>query len=461
MIDKKIAKKVLNELLASGGQFGELFIQKRLSNSLRLDDNKIENALSGFEIGCGLRLIYEDSTYYAYLDSIEESKLFESAKILRAAINSSIINKPINLNDSYSSYDVKVLKIPNEVDPEDKKNILIKVNEAARNKSKYIYQVTANLSDVQEETIIANTDGIFSKNHVVKVFLAVSVIAIKNKEIRTGYKSLAKTKGFEIFNEKKPEVVAAEATQIAINMLDAVNAPVGVLPVVIGPGFGGVIFHEACGHGLEADAIIKNASVFKDKIGFKIASDIVTALDDSTLPGHWGSFKFDDEGTPSNKNVLIEDGVLRSYMLDIKSSKKLKSPLTGNGRRQSFRDIPIPRMTNTFIANGSEEPENIINSVKKGIYAKEFSGGQVDPATGDFVFGISEGYLIENGKLSNPIKGATLIGNGPEILNKIEAIGNDLDFSPGFCGKNGQSITNEVGQPTIKISSITIGGTGL
>ncbi|MCL5771583.1 MAG: TldD/PmbA family protein [Actinobacteria bacterium] len=460
MIDKETAKKVLNQLLGSGGQFSELFIQKKVSNSLRLDDNKIENASSGFEIGCGLRLIYEDSTYYAYIDSIEESKLLESAKVLRAAINNSNINKSIDLNDSYSNYNVKILKYPDLVIPEVKKQILLKVNEAARNKSDNIFQVTASLSDTQEEILIANSEGVFVKDFYVKIFLAINVIAAKGSEVRTGYKSLAKSMGFELFDEKKPEDVALEAADIALNMLDAINAPIGILPVVIGPGFGGVIFHEACGHGLEADAIIKNASVFKDKLGCKIASDIVTAIDDSTLPYHWGSYKFDGEGSPSQRNILIENGILRNYMLDIKSSKKLKLPLTGNGRRQSFRDIPIPRMSNTFIDKGTEKPDIIISSIKKGIYAKEFSGGQVDPATGDFVFGISEGYLIENGILGNPIKGATLIGNGPEILNKIEAIGNDLDYSPGFCGKNGQSITNEVGQPTIKISAITVGGTG-
>ncbi|MHB1275982.1 MAG: TldD/PmbA family protein [Candidatus Humimicrobiaceae bacterium] len=461
MISKTTAKKVLSQLLGSGGQFGELFIQKKVSNNLRLDDNKIENSSSGFEIGCGLRLIYKDSTYYAYVDSCEEAKLIESAKILSSAVSSSNINKPLNLNDTKGIYNIKVLDYPDKVLPEIKKQILFSVNAKARNKSENIFQVTAVLSDAEEEVLIANSDGFFSKNFLVKTFLAVSIIAVKGSEVRTGYKSFAKTKGLELFNEKKPEDIALEAANIAINMLDAVNAPVGIQPVIIGPGFGGVIFHEACGHGLEADAIVKNASVFKDKLGCKIASEIVTAIDDCTLKYHWGSYKFDDEGYPSQRNILIENGILKNYLMDVKSSKKLNFPQTGNGRRQSYRDIPFPRMSNTFIDNGTESPDILLSSVKKGIYAKEFSGGQVDPATGDFVFGISEGYLIENGKLGYPIKGATLIGNGPEILGKVEAVGNDLDYAPGFCGKNGQSITNEVGQPTIKVSSITVGGTGV
>ena len=321
MISKTSAKKVLNQLLGSGGHFGELFIQKKVSNNLRLDDNKIENSSSGFEIGCGLRLIYKDSTYYAYVDSLEESKLIESAKILSFAVNNSNINKPLDLNDSKSSYNAKILDYPDRVLPEIKKQILFSVNAKARDKSVNIYQVTAVLSDTEEEVMIANSDGFYSKDFSVKTFLAVSIIAVKGSEVRTGYKSLAKTKGFELFNEKKPEDVALEAAAMAINMLDAVNAPVGIQPVVIGPGFGGVIFHEACGHGLEADAIVKNASVFKDKLGCRIASEIVTAVDDSTLKYHWGSYKFDDEGCPSQRNVLIENGILQSYLMDVKSSK--------------------------------------------------------------------------------------------------------------------------------------------
>jgi len=460
LIEKKTARKVLDKLLGSGGSFGEIFAQQKVLNNLRLDDNKIENASSGFENGCGLRLIYHDSTYYAFVESMEEEKLLESAKILSAAVNNSNVNKALNLTDAVSAYNISVSKQPDKILPHVKKSILTEVNNTARNRSSNIIQVTATLFDSEEQIVVANSEGVYAKYFTVKAFLAVSTIAAKGREIRTGYKSFAKTRGLELFEEIKPEDIAAQSADMAVNMLDAVNAPSGILPVVIGNGFGGVIFHEACGHGLEADAVVKNASVFKDKIGKKIASDMITAIDDSTLPYHWGSYKFDSEGSPSARNVLIDRGILTSYLVDRKSAVKLNMSLTGNGRRQSYRDIPFPRMSNTFIGNGSEDPTSIISSIKKGVYAKEFSGGQVDPATGDFVFGISEGYLIENGELGSPVKGATLIGNGPEILNKIEAVGNDLDYAPGFCGKNGQSITNEVGQPTIKISAITVGGTG-
>ncbi len=459
MLEQKIIKKILNTLLGSGGDFSEVFIQKRNLNNMRLDDGKIENSTSGFELGCGLRLINKDSTFYAYVDSIDTESLLNAAKILSSAVDSSSKNKVLDLTGSKSGYEAKVEQYPSGITQENKKALLDIANEKARDFSKYIIQVSANLSDAEDTILIANSNGLLVNDSTVKVFLAVNVIAKKGNEIRTGYKSLAKLMGYEIFKFKTPQAVALEAAGIAIKMLDAVNAPAGSFPVVIGPAFGGVIFHEACGHGLEADAIIKDASVFKDKLNKKIASTILTAIDDSTMPYHWGSYAFDGEGYPCQKNILIENGILKNYIFDYKSASKMKMQQTGNGRRQSYRDMPVPRMSNTYIECGSDEKEAIIKSVKTGIYAKEFAGGQVDTATGDFVFGISEGYLIKNGVIAEPIKGATLIGNGPDILNRIEAIGKDLDFAPGFCGKAGQSITNEVGQPTVLVDKITVGGT--
>ncbi len=459
MISKKTVKKILNLLLESGGDFADIFIQSKISNNLRLDDNKIENVSSGYETGCGLRLIFNDSTYYAFIDSVDEERLAESARIVRSAINNSQKINILNLNKRKSGYGTRILKYPNLVNPEQKAEYLIAADNAARDVSEKIIQVTSVINDVEEYEFIANSEGYLCENKSVKTFMAANVIAMKSGEIRTGYKSYALTRGMEIFSKKKPDDVAKQAAEIAVRMLDAVNAPTGTMPVIIGPGFGGVIFHEACGHSLEADAVVKDASVFKNKIGKKIASECVNAVDDSTLKYHWGSYKFDGEGYPAKRNQLIKEGVLLSYLTDYKSAKKMSIPLSGNARRQSYRDIPYPRMSNTFIDAGKDKPGDIIKSVDDGIYAKEFAGGQVDPATGDFVFGISEGYIVKKGKLCEPIKGATLIGSGPEILKKIEMVGNNLEFSPGFCGKNGQSIANEVGQPTILVSSITVGGT--
>lgn len=459
MISKSLSKKILNILLKSGGIFSEIYIQKKTVNNIRLEDNRIENSNSGYELGCGLRVWFDDSTFYAYVDSLEKEKLTNAARVLNLAVNGTNGKKVINLTSNKSSYNVRIKKYPIDVPQKFKKQILLGVNKTTRDYSSNIIQVAANLSDSEEKVYIINSEGYYSYNEIVKTILAVNVVAKRKKEVRTGYKSIAKTCGYEVFDSKTPDEAALEASVTAVNMLDAVSAPTGSLPVVLGPGFGGVIFHEACGHGLEADSILKDASVFKGKLGKKIASELVTAIDDSTLPYHWGSYKFDGEGYPSHKTILINNGILESYIYDLKTAKKFKNKQTGNGRRQSYRDIPFPRMSNTYLANGSSDPKSIIKSVKKGIYAKEFAGGQVDPATGDFVFGISEGYLIEDGNIGLPIKGATLIGNGPEILNKIDAVGDDLSFAPGFCGKYGQSVSNEVGQPTILVSSITVGGT--
>jgi TldD protein len=459
MIGSKLVKKALDLLLRSGGDFSEVFIQKRSLNNLRIEDGKIEKSTSGYELGCGLRLIYKESTFYAYIDSLEEDKILNASKVLSSAINENRNLKVLDLNERKSTYIAPVYKYPSEVSQGEKRECLLKADEAARAYADSIIQVTASLSDLEESTFVANSHGFSSNENTVKVFIAINTVAKKGPEIRTGYRSAAKTKGYELLDNNSVKKHAADAAKTAVLMLDAVNAPIGRLKVVLGPAFGGVIFHEACGHGLEADAIVKDASVYRDKLGKKIASESITAVDDATMPYHWGSYSFDGEGFPSGKNVLIEDGVLVNYIYDLRSAKKLNSRQTGNGRRQSYRDIPLPRMSNTYICKGKEKPQSIIQSVKKGVYAKEFAGGQVDPATGDFVFGISEGYIIENGQISTPIKGATLIGNGPEILNKIEAVGDNLDFAPGFCGKGGQSISNEVGQPTLLVSDITVGGT--
>ncbi|MBM3705372.1 MAG: TldD/PmbA family protein [Actinobacteria bacterium] len=459
MIELKLAKKILKILLSTGGDFSEIFAQGRNLNSLRFEDGKIENASSGFELGCGLRLIKNESTFYAYVDSLSKEKLLNAAKVLSSAVCESPAIKVIDLRKVKIGYSAEVKRFPSEVLQSEKSSILSCANLAARNYDEKVIQVAVTLSDMEEETFIANSLQDYVSDRNVKVFMAVHVVAKKGGEIRTGYTSLARTCGYEIFSDFKSEELALKASKMAVVMLDATGAPAGSFPVVIGPAFGGVIFHEACGHGLEADSIIKDASVFKDKIDKKIASDPVTAVDDSSMPNHWGSYAVDGEGHPSQKNILIEDGILKNYIFDYKSAKKMKMKQTGNGRRQSYREIPLPRMSNTYITCGKEDPQSIISSVTSGIFAKEFSGGQVDPATGDFVFGISEGYLIKNGTLSEPIKGATLIGNGPAILKKIEAVGNNLDFAPGFCGKAGQSISNEVGQPTILVSEITVGGT--
>ncbi|MCL5073113.1 MAG: TldD/PmbA family protein [Actinobacteria bacterium] len=297
MINKTLTKKILDTLLKTGGSFSEIFAQKKEVNNIKLEDSKIENSSSGFELGCGLRLIYKDSTFYAYVDSLQQDILLNAARILSSAVNETFKNKVLNLNEVYSSYIAPIKKYPSGIIQDNKKEILLSVDSSARNYSHYIIQVSSNLSDMEEEIYIANSEGIICNDNSTKVILSVNVVAQQKKEIRTGYKSLARTSGYEVFDIEKPAVVSGEAASIAVKMLEAVNAPSGSQQVVIGPAFGGVIFHEACGHGLEADAILKDASVFKDKIGKKIANSIVTAIDNPSMPYHWGSYAFDGEST--------------------------------------------------------------------------------------------------------------------------------------------------------------------
>jgi TldD protein len=331
-------------------------------------------------------------------------------------------------------------------------------DERARSASADISQVSASYNEDRREVQIANSEGLLVADDRTRVRMGVQVVAQRGDRVETGSESLAGHAGFELF-EGDFAAIAEEAAARALTMLDARPAPAGPTTVVVGNGFGGVLFHEATGHGLEADAVQKRASVYAGKLGEQLASPIVVAYDDGSLPGEWGTDAIDDEGTPAQSTRVLDEGKLCFYLYDLTRARKDGSRSTGNGRRQSFRHLPIPRMTNTYIAPGSADPEDIVADVKRGVYAKSFAGGQVEPATGNFVFGVSEGYLIENGKVTAPLKGVTLLGNSLDVLMKIDAIGNDLAFKSGFCGKDGQQVPVGTGQPTVRISSLTVGGT--
>jgi TldD protein len=305
---------------------------------------------------------------------------------------------------------------------------------------------------------VANSDGLLAWDDRTRVRLGAQVVARHDDRVESGSESLAGHAGFELF-DGDPAAVAEEAARRALTMLGARPAPAGRMPVVVGNGFGGVLFHEATGHGLESDAVQKHASVYEGRLGDKLAASIVTAYDDGTMPGEWGTDAIDDEGTSCQSTRVLDEGELCIYLYDLLRARKDGRPSTGNGRRQSFRHLPIPRMTNTYIAPLDTDPQDIIGDVQNGLYAVSFGGGQVEPATGDFVFGLSEGYLIENGKVTAPVRGATLIGNGIDVLTKIDGIGNDLAMKSGFCGKDGQQVPVGTGQPTVRISELTVGGT--
>jgi TldD protein len=307
---------------------------------------------------------------------------------------------------------------------------------------------------------VAGSEGSWVEEERHRVRLMAHVVAARDDVVQTGFDGPAGLGGAEVLEAHPPSEVGAEAARMAVTMLDGIPAPAGEMPVVLGPAGGGVLFHEACGHGLEADTVGKDASVYRGKLGERLGSSLVTGVDDSTLPGVWGSFSFDDEGTPAARTVLFENGELVGYLYDRFWSRKGEAEPTANGRRQSYAHLPIPRMTNTSIVSREGDPDDIVADTKRGIYAKVLGGGQVNPATGDFVFGISEGYLVEDGKITRPVRGANLIGNGTAILQAVDAVAGDFDARPGTCGKDGQGVPVSTGSPTLRIARITIGGTG-
>jgi TldD protein len=347
---------------------------------------------------------------------------------------------------------------PAGVPPERKASLLRECDERARGAGAEVSQVAVSYAEGRRQVLVANSDGLLAGDDRTRVRLGAQVVARRNDRVETGTESRAGHAGFELFDDD-PAATADEAARRALTMLGARPAPAGPMPVVVGNGFGGVLFHEATGHGLESDAVQKRASVYAGRLGDTLASEIVTAYDDGTMAGEWGTDAIDDEGTPCQSTRVIDAGELCVYLYDLLRARKDGRSSTGNGRRQSFRHLPIPRMTNTYIAPRDTDPGDIIADVQRGLYAVSFAGGQVEPATGDFVFGVSEGYLIESGKVTAPVRGATLIGNGIDVLAKIDAIGNDLALKSGFCGKDGQQVPVGTGQPTVRIAELTVGGT--
>jgi TldD protein len=349
--------------------------------------------------------------------------------------------------------------LPESVEKRRKVELLTRADAAARAEGASITSVTASFADSHRRFQVANSDGLLAGDDAVRTRFMVQCVATGDTGMQTGYEAPGRSIGFELFDEIEPEDVARSAARRAITLLDAVPAPSGKLPVVLRRGAGGVLFHEACGHGLEADHVVKDASVFTGRVGEQVASPLVTIVDDGGYPREWGTYAIDDEGAPAQRNVLIENGVLTDYMWDLLRARREGRKSSGNGRRQSYRHLPMVRMTNTFVLEGESDPDDIIRSVERGIYCVQLGGGQVNPATGDFVFGVTEAYMIENGELTSPIRAAQLIGNGPDVMSMVDAVGNDFETWTGMCGKNGQSVPVSAGQPTLLVREMTVGGT--
>ena len=458
MLNKRLIEDTLMAALSTGGDFAEIFVEDRTNNGIVMIGGKVESTMSGRDYGVGIRIFKGFNSVYAYTNKSDRDTLIETAKKAAAAVEGSIIDITLNLTKT-DVKNINTIQIdPSAVEKTKKVQIMRKAYETAFNYDELITQVTVNYTDYIQNIMVANSEGLWKEDTRVRSRLGISSVASNNGEMQSGFFGPGASKGYEFFENLDINHYAKEASRIAVTMVNAKYCPSGRMPVIIDNGFGGVIFHEACGHGLEASYVAKGLSVFAGKMGQQIASPIVTAIDDGSIPNAWGSYSIDDEGTQSRRNVLIENGILKGYMIDKLNARRMKMDVTGSSRRQSYRFSPTSRMSNTFIDNGKSTPEEIFANTEKGLYAKNMGGGSVNPSTGEFNFAVMEGYIIEKGKIKEPVRGATLIGKGTEVLNKIDMVGNNLLQSQGMCGSVSGSIPANVGQPMIRVSELTVGG---
>jgi TldD protein len=460
VIEESVLQRTLHRALANGGDFAEVFAEDRRSSSATFDDGKVEELRSGRERGAGVRVVRGETTGYAHTADLSEDGLREAAEAASAAASSggpgaNVV--PLTRRPSTPPHDVAVL--PERVEKARKVDVLMRADDAARAEGDAIKQVTVSYADGRRRILVANSDGLLTEDDQVRTRMFVNCVASGDTGMQTGMEAPGFTVGFEYFDEHPPEDIARIAAARALSKLTARPAPSGKLPVVLKRGAGGVLFHEACGHGLEADLVGKDASVFRGRVGEQVASPLVTLVDDGRLAREWGAYAIDDEGAPAQRNVLIEDGVLTDYMWDLVRARKEGRVSSGNGRRETYQHLPMVRMTNTFLEEGTEDPDDIIRQTPYGLYCVALGGGQVNTATGDFVFGITEAYMIENGEITDPVRAAQLIGNGPETLLGVDAVGNDFDTWAGTCGKDGQGVPVSSGQPTLRVRELTVGGT--
>ncbi len=459
MLEKSIVSQVLARCLITGGDFAEIFEDDSVNNSISLIDGKVEDAIGGRNYGIGIRIFKGLKSVYAYTNNNSLDSLLETA--YRAALalgNENEEEKNIILNEKKIQTIHPIMFYPKDVNYNKKIDILKLAYNSAKNYNSEISQVITSYGDKEQNILIANSDGLYIEDKRIRTRLGINAIASKGSENQTGFEGPGRHMGIEMFESIDPEYHGMEAARIAHTMLHAKNCPAGNMAVAIDNGFGGVIFHEACGHALEASSVAKGNSVFANKLGEQIASTKVTAIDDGTIANAWGSLNIDDEGNKTQKNILIENGILKGYMIDKLNGRRMNMKPTGSSRRQSYKYQPTSRMTNTYIANGMDNPEDIIKSISDGLYAKKLGGGSVNPVTGEFNFAVQEGYLVKNGVIKEPVRGASLIGKGSEVLMDIDMVGNNLELAQGMCGSSSGSIPTNVGQPMIRVKKITVGG---
>jgi TldD protein len=462
LVAPEVVARVVAAGVERGADFAELFVEERRSSSALLDDGRVEELTSGRDRGAGIRVVVGETTGFAHTSDLSEAGLLAAARTAAAAARSAGSGATVVALDPVHAPRPNQVRIqPGDVAKARKVELLSVADQTARGVGPAITQVAARYADSRRRILVANSDGVLAGDDQVKTMFSVSCVASGDAGMQTGRESVGRTVGFELFDEYDVSELAHTAAQRALTKLAARPAPSGEMTVVIGPGGGGVMFHEACGHGLEADLVNKGASVFAGRMGEQVASSLVTLVDDGTMGGEWGCFAIDDEGRPAQRNVLIQDGVLVDYMWDGLRARAEGRASSGNGRRQSYQHLPMVRMTNTYLLAGESDPDDIVADTPSGVYIAHLGGGQVNTATGDFVFGMTEAYLIEDGRITEPLREGNLIGNGPGVLAAIDAVGNDFAMgAPGTCGKDGQGVPVGDGVPTLRVASgLTIGGT--
>lgn len=458
MLDEELLQKVLKKALSRGGDYADVFAEWRRPTSIRLEDDRIEEIVSGQEQGVGIRLIWGGRSAYAISNDLGAEALVEAADVLSKAVGGEAGEKSIDLRSVKPSLEFIIGEPPEEVSMERKVSLLKEANAAVRGKGDRIRQAGLYYRDFTQRVQIATSEGSIVEDERIQVLGVVNVIAQKDGVVQTGFESLGGFAGFEFFEENSFVEVALLAADRALMMLEARRAPGGRMPVVISAEAGGTMIHEAIGHGLEADLAGQGLSRYSGMLGKEVASPLVTVVDDATMRGKRGSYRFDDEGTPSQSTVLVKDGVLTGFLYDKLNAMRDGTRSTGNGRRESYLYRPIPRMSNTFIAPGASDPAEILRSTPKGLLVVKMGGGQVNTVGGDFVFDVQEGYLIENGRKGEPVRGATLTGSGPEVLKSIDMVGSDLGFAIGTCGKDGQGAPVSDAMPSVRIPEMVVGG---
>lgn len=455
-------EKYLGEALSAGGDYADLYFEYATSSSISVDESLVKSATHGISAGCGVRVVSGERTGYAYTDNLSPERVMHAARTAALIASAPAKQDVTGFKDREFPNFYPVATPSVDADIAQKLDLVMRADRAARSHDPRITQVRVSYADELRHILVVGSDGTFATDVQPLARMNVFVIAKDSQNSARGTAGGGGRVGIEYFQtEKTPEHFATESTRQALIQLDAREAPAGEMEVVLGPGWPGILLHEAIGHGLEADFNRKKTSAFAGLLGKRVASEKCTIVDNGTLPSRRGSLNVDDEGSPTQNTVLIEKGILKGYLSDKLSSRLMQMPDTGNGRRESYEHIPMPRMTNTYMLAGQDDPQDIIRSVKRGLYAVNFGGGQVDITNGKFVFSASEAYLIEDGKVTAPVRGATLIGNGPDVLTRVSMVGNDLqlDEGVGTCGKDGQSVPVGVGIPTIKVDSITVGGT--